>query len=290
MFISITDIVVLGLGAIFLLIWLVLFLISRKYDSLFENLDEKEYPLKDLYSTGYAVMELFHYGYKSKSDRRLRQELEILYEKKYVEFYLRVTYARALTYAMLLFLLAFILYGLSGEIMVLPIMFVFSGLAVYYFLTQSGQKIKKRSNELLRDFSEVISKLALLTNAGMILREAWETVAKAGDGTFYEEMQSAVSDMNNGISEIEAIRRFGTRCMIPEVKKFSSTVIQGIQKGNKELSVMLQQQSAEVWETRKQNVRRAGEKAASKLMIPIFIMFLGIIIMIVVPIFTNIGV
>lgn len=290
MFVPVKDLVILSIGCVCLLFWLILFFSSGKYDSLFANLDEKEYQLKDLYSTGYTVLEKIRYPYKSKFDRRLRQELEILYEKKYVEFYLRVAYARSVTYAMLIFLLGFILYGLSGEILVLPIMVAFSGLAVYYYLTLPGQKIKKRSEELLRDFSEVISKLALLTNAGMILREAWETVAKAGEGTFYEEMRSAISDMQNGISEVEAIRRFGIRCMIPEVKKFSSTVIQGMQKGNSELSLMLQQQSAEVWGLRKQNVRREGEKAASKLMLPIFIMFFGIIIMIVVPIFTNIGV
>lgn len=73
-------------------------------------------------------------------------------------------------------------------------------------------------------------------------------------------------------------------------KKFSATVIQGIQKGNSELSSMLQAQSAEVWNLRKQNVRRQGEKAASKLMIPIFMMFFGILIMVIIPIFSNIGV
>ena len=141
----------------------------------------------------------------------------------------------------------------------------------------------------MKDFSEVVSKLALLTNAGMILREAWELIAGAGQGTFYEEMRLSVDEMHNGISEVEAYRRFGIRCMIPEVKKFSATLIQGTEKGNKELTTMLQEQSAEVWNVRKQNVRREGEKAASKLMLPIFMMFIGILIMVVVPIFTNLG-
>jgi tight adherence protein C len=191
---------------------------------------------------------------------------------------------------MLLFVLSFGLYGISGELMVLPIMWMFSGLAIYYYLTKTRTQIRKRSEELLHDFSEVVSKLALLTNAGMILREAWETIAQSGVGVFYDEMKLALDDMNNGISETEAIRRFGIRCMIPEAKKFSSTIIQGLQKGNSELSYMLQQQSQEVWGIRKQNVRREGEKASSKLMIPIFIMFFGIIIMVVVPIFANLGV
>lgn len=289
MFLPITDLIILGIGCVFLAIWLIVFLSSRKYDSMFATLNEEEYRLKDLYSTGYTVLEMFKYNYKTKRDRKYRQELEVLYEKKYVEYYLRVMYSRAVTYGMLLFLLGFCLFGVSGEPLVLVIMIVYSIVAVYYFLTLTSKQIQRRSEELLRDFSEVISKLALLTNAGMILKEAWELVAQAGEGTFYDEMKRAVEEMRNGVSEIEAVRRFGIRCMIPEVKKFSSTVIQGIQKGNSELSIMLQEQSAEIWNLRKQNIRREGEKAASKLLLPIMIMFVGIIIMVVVPIFANIG-
>lgn len=290
MFLSMQDMIVLGIGCFLLVIWMIIFFASRKYDELFENLSEKEYPLKELYSMGYFVMEKIKYQYKSSRDRKLRQEMEILYEKKYVEYYLRVTYARALTYGMLVLLGAFIFYGFSGDLASFAIVILLSGVAVYYVMTLAPKKIEKRSEELLSDFSEVVSKLALLTNAGMILKEAWEVTASAGEGLFYQEMQNAVTEMQNGVSEAESLRRFGIRCMMPEIKKFSATLIQGIQKGNKELSSMLQNQSAEVWNLRKQNVRRQGEKAASKLMIPIVMMFLGIMLMIVVPIMANMGI
>lgn len=289
MFIPIKELLILAIGCVFLVIWLLLFVSGKKYEGIFVNLDEKQYPLKDLYSTGCALLYLMKYDFRKKRDRKLRQEIEILYGKKYIEFYLRVIYSRALTYGMLLFIAGFILYGFSGEITILFIMALYSGLAVYYFMTITNRQIQKRSEELLRDFSVVISQLALLTNAGMILREAWEVVARSGNSDLYNEMQISVDDMRNGISEIEAIRRFGIRCMIPEVKKFSATIIQGMQKGNKELSDMLQSQSAEVWTIRKHQVRRQGEKSASKLLIPIFIMFFGIIIMVIVPIFANLG-
>lgn len=284
------DLVILGIGCVFLVIWLIIFMASRSYDEMFDTLDEKEFPLKELYSMGYFIMEKSKYQYKSRRDRKLRQDMEVLYEKKYVEYYLRLTYARAVTYGMLLFVLSFVIYAFSGDVAVLMIMFLFSGVSVYYVMTLAPKKIESRSSQLIGDFSEVVSKLALLTNAGMILREAWELTSKVGEGVFYQEMRIAVMEMENGISEAEAIRRFGIRCMMPEIKKFSATLIQGIQKGNSELSSMLQNQSAEIWNLRKQNVRRQGEKAASKLMIPIFMMFIGIIIMVVVPIFSNLGV
>jgi pilus assembly protein TadC len=164
-----------------------------------------------------------------------------------------------------------------------------SDVAYYYFGTLTTERIKKRSEQMLSDFSNVVSKLALLTNAGMIMHEAWEEVAYTGDSEIYKEMQIAVDQMNNGVSEADALFNFGTRCVVPEIKKFTSTIVQGISKGNSELIAMLQEQSKEVWALKKQNVRRQGEKASSKLMIPMMIMFVGILIMVVVPIFANLG-
>ena len=45
------------------------------------------------------------------------------------------------------------------------------------------------------------------------------------------------------------------RCSIPEIKKFTSTLVQGMTKGNHELVMLLKEQSKEAWETRKFNVK-----------------------------------
>lgn len=287
---SIMDIVIMALGIVSLIVWLVFFIKGKKHNSMFDVLNEKDYPFKEVYGFGYAVLETIKFNYKSKGDRKLRQELDVLYGNKYSEYYLRTIHSQQITIAATLFVLSFAFYGLTSEILALIVGFVFTGLSYYYFGTVTKKKILKRSDELLHDFSEVVSKLALLTNAGMILREAWQEVAFAGTSTIYTEMQTAVNEMNNGVSEIDAIFNFGSRCIIPEIKKFTSTIIQGVTKGNSELTAMLQEQSKEVWQLKKQLVRREGEKAASKLLIPICIMFIGILIMILVPIFTNLGV
>lgn len=286
---GIVDYLIIFLGAISLIVWLVVYLKGRQHNGMFEVLDEKEYPLKEIYGMGYAVLEIFKYTYKSKHDRRLRQQLQVLYGDKYCEYYLRVIHSQQITIALTVFVLSFTLYGLSSEMLAMLVGFMFAGLAYYYFGIVTEKKILQRSEELLHDFSEVVSKLALLSNAGMILREAWQEVAYGGEGIIYEEMQKAVEEMNNGVAEVDAVYNFGTRCIIPEIKKFTSTIIQGMTKGNSELTVMMQEQSKEVWQLKKQLVRREGEKAASKLLIPICTMFVGILIMILIPIFTNLG-
>ena len=286
---EIKDYIVFGIGAVLLGIWLVLFFTGLKYASLFDALTEKEFPLKEIYFVGYAALELVHYSYKRKHDRKLRKELSVLFGEKYAEYYLRVIHAQEITMSLTLAILGFALYGVADDIAVLVVLLIFAGLAYYYFGTLTEKRILKRSEEMLRDFSNVVSKLALLTNAGMILREAWTEIAFSGETTIYREMQTSVEEMNNGISEIDAIFRFGKRCIIPEIKKFSSTIVQGLVKGNNELAMMLQAQSREVWMLKKQDIHRQGEKAASRLLIPVVIMFVGILIMVIVPIFTNLG-
>lgn len=290
MYLSIINIIIMSIGSMALLVWLTFFKKGNKYTSMFDSLTEKDYPLKEIYGVGYAVLETLGYSYKSKLDRSLRHDIEVLFGEKYAEFYVRVIHAQKLTIAMTLFVLSFAFYGVSGEMAALFVMLMFSGLSFYYYGNVTKKKIMKRSEEMLRDFSEVVSKLALMTNAGMILKEAWESVSQGGESVFYKEMQRSVEQMNNGVAEVDALHEFGIRCILPEIKKLTSTLIQGMTKGNSELSAGLQEQSKEVWAAKKQNVKRQGEKAASKLLIPMCIMFIGILIMVIVPIFTNIGV
>ena len=287
--ITLLDIAIMALGVVFLVFWLILYLKGKSNASLFDPLDEKDFMLKEIYFVGYAFMEMINYQYKSKNDRTLRRDLDVLYGEKYADYYLRVIYSQKVTLSLTLLVFSFALYGLADSMAALFVGLLFSFAAYYYFGTMTEKKILKRSEEMLSDFSEVISKLALLTNAGMILREAWEEIAYTGNSSLYVEMQKAVVEMNNGVAEIDAVFNFGTRCIIPEIKKFSSTIVQGLVKGNSELTLMLMEQSKEVWAAKKQNVRRQGEKAASKLLIPICIMFVGILVMILIPIFTNLG-
>ena len=283
------DYVVYGVGLVVIILWLTFFLIGLKHAKLFDGLDEKGYPFKEIYFVGYAITELFGYKYKSKADRKLKKEISVLYGDKYADYYMRVVYAQKISISLLILCFAAPLYGFADSMAAVFVILLFSFAAYIYFGTMTEKLILKRSEEILSDFSNVVSKLALLTNAGMIMREAWEDVAYTGDTTLYVEMQKTVDEMNNGVSEIDALYNFGSRCIIPEIKKFTSTITQGLVKGNSELISMLQQQSKELWETKKQNVRRQGEKAASKLLIPIMMMFVGILIMIIVPIFTNLG-
>ena len=97
-------------------------------------------------------------------------------------------------------------------------------------------------------------------------------------------------EIDNGVPEIDALYNFGNRCVTPEIKKFTSFIVQGLEKGSKDLANALRNQTDELWQLKKQNTLKRGELASSKLMIPLMIMFIGILIMVMGPIMTNLGI
>lgn len=285
------DLFPISFGAVVLLIWFVMFAKGYKNASLFDKLPAEDYPMKELYFVGFALLKCIKKNYKTAKDRKLRRQLSVIYNEKYAEFYLRAVYCKQITMSLLVLAFAAPMYCIAeGSFLVFAAVIIGAGVTFYYYGETTVNKISKRSDEMLLEFPNIASKLALLINSGMILREAWERVARSGNGVLYQEMRRSIILMRNGWSETDALFLFGQRCMAPEIKKFTSTLIQGAKKGNRELAMAMTRQSKEVWELKRQLVRRQGEMANNKLMIPIFLTFIGILIMVIVPIFSNLGV
>jgi len=270
-------------------VFLLLLIAGGRYNNMIAPLNNKEFPLCELYGVGFAVLALTRHDYTSKGERKRRQQIALIYGEKHAEYYLRVNAAERVTLAFLLVVVGFAMFGLVNDYLIVGVFLLFAFAAYSYVSTLPQTQLEKKTAQILNDFADVASKLALLVNAGMIMKEAWTKVAYTGTTELYLEMQRVVVNMQNGVSEVDAYTEFGSRCTAPEIKKFTSTIVQGLVKGNRELVEMIKQQSREIWDAKRHRVRQQGEKAASKLLIPICIMFIGILIMIIVPIFSNMG-
>lgn len=266
---------------------------SDEYDELISPLDEKEFMLKEIYCVGFKIMEIAKLDFKTNKANDLREKIKILYGEKYTEFYLRVYYAQRISLSALVLVVSLIFSLMASgtdTIMLLFIGLLLTGVTYYYFFTLAESKLKKQSLLYISDFPDAISTLALLVSSGMVLRDAWSQVAYSNDKPLNLQMQKVSEDMNNGISEADALYAFSIRCATVEIKKFTSFIIQGLEKGNSDLANSLKSQSGELWEMKRQSVLQQGQLAASKLLIPIMVMFVGILIMVMGPIMTNLGV
>ena len=266
---------------------------SEKYESYITPLDKKEYILPEIYGVGFRLIDLFKMEFKNRNANQIREHVIILYGERYADYYLRVIYAQKFSIVYLVAALGCALSALAegtDKLLLLGLMAVMC-VAVYYYLSnETAAKVKKRSEQFLLDFPNAVSTIALLVNSGMVLRDAWREVSMSEETGLHMEMRRVNEDMNNGMAEIDALNKFGVRCVTPEIKKFTALVVQGLEKGSRDLANALQNQSTELWELKKQTIIRKGELASSKLMIPLMIMFVGVLIMIIGPIMANFGI
>ena len=286
------NIVFLVLSLATSLSFIFLLLTSGEFEEYIKPLDKKQFMMPEIYGVGFKFMKLFNFEFKSRTANQLRENVVILYGERYADYYMRVLYAQRIS---ILYLCGAVGCGLcalaegTDKLLLLGVVLVMCGALYYYFLTQPANQVKERSVRFMDEFPNAVSTIALLVNSGMILREAWREVSMSADTELYMEMRRVNEDIDNGVAEVDALYNFGNRCVTPEIKKFTAFIVQGLEKGSRDLAIALRNQTDEMWELKKQNILKRGELASSKLMIPLMIMFIGILIMVMGPIMTNLG-
>lgn len=231
---------------------------------------------------------------KSGIRRKLMNQYTELYGRKYAPERARFLVAQMLSYAMI-GIAAALLFGallfssgnktggltvmLGGSLLVLVV--------VYALYDEIGDKIKKRREDISRQFPNIVSKLALLVTSGMIVDKAWKQTAYSQDATLYREMRKTADELDNLMDAATAYTNFLNRCNTKETTKLASALIQSQSKGNAEIGALLKNMAHDAWQERRHMAKRDSEKANSKLMIPTMLLFAAILIMIMVPVAMN---
>ncbi|MBR5508466.1 MAG: type II secretion system F family protein [Lachnospiraceae bacterium] len=285
---TIGRIALLAVATVCVIVWVVLAVKdAEQYESIISSIDGEKYRYPELFCIGFSIMNLLKINTKSKSARKRIKEIAEVQGKKYAEYYYYIINGAKWTYGLTVLIFFSILSALGGSAMSLFLGIALAGLVMWYMEEVMNDQLTERRDELLSDLPQMLSKMTLLVNSGMIMREAWAKVAFGGNRELYKEMQLTVKEMQNGVSDLDAYRNFADRCAIKEIRRFSSTMIQNMQKGNAEISYFLREMSDEMWEEKKHLVKRKGEAANSKLLMPIGMIFVGILVMIIVPAFMN---
>lgn len=272
------------------LIWLFLAAANgKKYKEYTESAFAKEFQMSDLFCVGFSVMEILHINTKSRSAQMKIKEIAEIKGKRYAEYYYFILLGAKTTYIFTMVVFVCLLAVLADSVEALLFGILLGGLAIVYLDLTLQDKLTARRQELVLDLPQVLSKLTLLVNSGMVLREAWKRVSVTGDRVLYKEMQNTSLEIENGVMEADAYRNFADRCNVKEIRKFASLIIQNLKKGNEELAYFLKDLSDEMWEVKKNEVKQKGEKANSRLLFPMMLIFIGILLMILVPVFQQMG-
>lgn len=157
-----------------------------------------------------------------------------------------------------------------------------------------------REEQMKMDYPEIVSKLSLLTGAGMTAQNAWNKVTadyqkrqkrnkkfKECERYAYEEMLLTVYELENGVSFFAAYEHFSKRCGVSSYTKLANLITQNITKGSSNLSAALREEASEAFRQRKHIARKKGEQAGTKLLIPMMMLLAMIMIMIMTPAFIQ---
>ncbi len=278
------NFIMLLLASITTVLFLVNLARGKQYGYMVESLDGGEYFLKELYVVGFSLNDGKIFKLRGKMERNLKKQAKLLWGDRYYEYYANLAWAQFLSLTLLVVSVGFSLSGfLKTEQLPILLILVLLFVAAFWNLSLSRmkEKVQQRREACETEFPNMVSKLALLINSGMVLREAWRVTAYGKEGTLYTLMKQACEDMENGESDIGAIYKFGVTSDSASIKKFTSAMIQGMQKGNSELADFMVSQTSELWAHKRQMALQQGEVAAGKLIIPLGITFAGIIMIIV---------
>ena len=173
------------------------------------------------------------------------------------------------------------------------------------------QQDRKRKAQMMLDFTEIVSKLNLLYDAGLSIHGAFERIvedyekkvakeqkvwksrndrnAQNERGEWkeqryaYVEMKLALEKIRSGVSETQAYSQFGKRCGLPCYLKLGNLLEQNLNKGAKGMKALLQKEVTDAYEERKRLARKKGEEASTKMLGPMVMMLMIVIIIVALP-------
>lgn len=165
--------------------------------------------------------------------------------------------------------------------------------------TDLKKREERRKQQMLLDYSEVLSRLIIFLGAGMSIRSAWERIAldyrlavnqgRRQERYIYEEMYLTDSQLKSGVSESQAFHEFGIRCGLQPYMKLAALLEQNRKNGSRNLRERLYLEMADAFEQRKHQARRLGEEAGTRLLAPLFLLLAVVMVMIAVPAWLAFG-
>lgn len=183
--------------------------------------------------------------------------------------------------------LALVMVGMEKE-MANVLMFVVVGLALptligYLPMEELRTRAEKRQEEIDRDFPNILSKTALLVTAGMNIVKALGEASVSGDSIIYIEMQRVMKEINQSSSVTAAFSSLQSRCNNRYLDRMVSLITKSYSSGNANLAEDLREINRECWLEKKHQSRRMGEVVQNKLFVPTMLMFVGVLVVIVIP-------
>lgn len=167
----------------------------------------------------------------------------------------------------------------------------------YWKIHKIREQCEERCSQMLLDYPELLDRLSLLLGAGLSVKGSFKRIAveyrtklesgAVGFRYVYEEIVYMVRQLDNGKPEAVVYDEWGRRSKMPVYMKLSSIITQNLRKGSRDMLDKFRMMSLDALEERNVAMKRVGEKASSKLLIPMMIQFTIVLVIIMYPAIVN---
>lgn len=284
-----SSVVMAAAGTVTGFLWTALFIKGTgKYEKIASSKAVQELKFSGLFPAGFGIMNMLGINVRSAGFTEKRKAAAEIYGEKYAEFYTYLFTAAQISYGAALIPASLLAGAVTGSTALAVTGLAAAVLMLFILDGELRKKVEEKHESVMCELPDIILRLTLLISAGMVLRDAWNTVADSTDTELGREMRQTGSDIRNGMPEQDAFDAFARRCRTKEIRKFSAALVQNMKKGSAGLSECLQLLASEQWDEKKNYVRKKAASSEQKLLLPMIMIFAAVIMMIVVPVFTNI--
>jgi len=154
------------------------------------------------------------------------------------------------------------------QVIVLMLMGLFIGYYLPEWILRS--KSGKRQGALRKALPDALDLLSITVEAGLSFDAAMARVARQAGGPLGEEMHRVLQEMQLGKSRAEALRDFGERSSIPELKSFVLAMVQADIFGVS-IAKVLHVQANEMRIKRRQRAEEQAQKVPVKIIFPLIL-------------------
>ena len=282
--------VIFIIGMIMVVLYIVIYLCNiSRFDREITSASKNMYLSSGTLIIGFSLIRYLNIRFDRNKCPKLFKNLSNLYGNLYATYYMYVVRANEIGIVYTGCMLACIIAGAFAMPAYGMLVLILIALVVWNCERELEEYAEEKKVKIVSELPVVISKLTLLVGAGVTLRNAWEQTANEGEGEIYDEMRKVMIDKANGASDEVAFCKFAEHTDDKKIKRFAVAMVQNLKKGNAEQIVFLREMSMQMWDNKKKLVLKKIEDAKSLMVLPLFMIFIGVLIMIIVPMFSSVG-
>lgn len=166
-----------GAGTLLVVLWVMLYLrYSSQYDIMIAAIDKKQFFLPEIFFIGFGFMDMFKVNLKTEAGRKKEKKIAEIYGEKYAEYYHNCIVGGQITYALTVAPLGLFIGAMTNDMTFAILVVAAAAALIVYLDIEVSSAVERKHDEILSDYPEILSKLTLLVNAGMVIREAWTKV------------------------------------------------------------------------------------------------------------------